>query len=110
MKACLIGLVLALIIITPAFGVDVELKWDPVSGATGYKVYRSIDNGTNCTVVTTEGVTGTTAKLPGQPEDRMILFRVSAYDSNSEAVRYWSGACYNHRLKPVAAPGGNSVP
>lgn len=109
MKAILV-IATVLVCVTSVMAVDIDLKWDAVAGATGYRVWRSLDGGVNYAVVTTDPVTGTSTKLLAQPEDKLILYRVSAYDSNSEVVRYWSGAWYDHRFRPISAPGGNSVP
>jgi len=92
--------------------VDVDLKWDPVPEASGYRVYQSNDMGATWVYATNPPatVTTTTLRIVNVPEDRMVFFRVSSVKGEAEAVRFWSGAWYDHRNKPVLAPGGNSIP
>ena len=93
-----------------AFAADVPVKWDPVLEATGYKVYQSINP---CDAIPTwievANVTDVTVIIPDVPDSGMVLFRVSAYNSNGESIRYWSGAWYRGDWKPLESPGGTGI-
>lgn len=91
-----------------AHAADVPLKWDPAQGATGYKIYLSQDQGvTWSTPLDVGNVTAFT--YTGAPEDKLLLFRSSAYNEGGEAVRTWSGAWYDHRKKPLTPPTGQGI-
>lgn len=92
-----------------AIAADVDLKWDAVTGATGYKVYKSEDNGATWGVPVDVGNV-TTHKWLSVTDTKMVLFRVSVYSGTSESIRLWSGAWWDSRLKPLTSPGGNSIP
>lgn len=87
---------------------DVYLKWNPVSGATGYKIYSSGDMGMNwdagLDVANVSEYTTT-----GVAEDRMVLFKVSAYNANGESVSNWMGAWYDHRKLPLGYADGLGI-
>lgn len=71
-----------------AWGADVSLKWDPVFGATGYKVFSSGDGGTTWATGLDVGNV-TTRLITSVAEDRMVLFKVSAYNAVGEVVSHW---------------------
>ena len=97
----------------PAFAADVQMKWDAVSGATGYKIYMSTDMGDTWDNGVDVGMAQQNPTVPSEriytyqnvPEDRMVLFKGSAYNANAETIRDWSGAWYDHRKKPLETPG-----
>lgn len=94
--------------ILTAHAADVPLKWDPSPGATGYKVFMSTDQGeTWLTPMDIGNVTAFT--YTNVLEDRLILFKASAYNEGGEAVRTWSGAWYDHRKKPLTPPAGQGI-
>lgn len=97
-----------LLLAVPCFGADLTLKWDAVTGATGYKVYQSTDGGTTFTLVADVGNVLQRA-ITGVAEDRMVLYRVSAYNTVGEAIRYEAGAWFDFRKKPPANPGGAGI-
>ena len=87
---------------------DVPLQFDPVSGATGYRIEMSTDLGTTWGASQdTEGQT--THMYIGAPEDTLVLFRVAAYTSAQDAIRLYSGAWYDHRLLPINTPSGTGI-
>ena len=86
---------LALLIPSFVFAADVKLDWDASAGATGYKVYMSLDKG-----VTWLAPLTTTTKpfvYPGVPEDKEIKFKISAFNGVTEAVNNYAGVWYDHR-------------
>jgi hypothetical protein len=88
---------------TPVNAADVTLRWDPAAGATGYKIYSSSDNGV--TWSTPVDVANVTQKnLTSQPDNVLILYKVSAYNATSETVAHWMGAWYDGRKKPLPNP------
>jgi len=106
MKANLITLSIILTITLAAGFVgaaDFTLRWDPVTGATGYKIYSSSDNGTTWSApIDAENLTQ--KNLTSQPENTLILYKVSAYNATSETVTHWMGAWYDGRKKPLPNP------
>lgn len=91
------------------FAADVPLKWDAVSGAAGYKVFSSGDGGTIWSTGLDVGNV-TTRLMTSVAEDRMVLFKVGAYNAVGESVSHWQGAWYDHRKKPIQNPGGLGIP
>jgi hypothetical protein len=91
-----------------SFAVDVDLKWDPSSGATGYKIQKSIDLGVTWAAAVDVGnvMSFTYANVE---ENVLVLFRASAYNAAGESIRTWSGAWFDSRKKPTAPPGGQGI-
>ena len=102
-------LLFVLLIFAPlANAADVTLRFDPVTGAEGYRIEMSTDLGiTWGSPQDTGGLTDYT--YTGAPEDTLVLFRVAAHTSAQEAIRTYSGAWYDHRLIPIGTPGGAGI-
>jgi hypothetical protein len=105
-KLIVIGLIL--LFPTSCFAADVVLRWDASIGATGYKIYKSEDNGVTWGTGLDVGNV-TTHTYTNVIETKLVLFRISAYNASVESIRLWSGAWYDHRLKPVMAPTGAGI-
>jgi hypothetical protein len=92
------------------FAASVELEWDAVAGAAGYKIYVSNDLGVTWASVDVGNVT--TRVMTGVLEDRIVLFKGSAYKTGGteETIRNWSGAFYDHRRLPLLTPAKMRVP
>jgi hypothetical protein len=107
MKTILI--MLALLVPVMAFAGDVPLRWDPVVGAAGYKIYQSLDGGVTWSVGADVGnVTSTT--VLSVSDTVLVMFKVSAYPTGgAESIRHWSGAWYDGRKKPILTPGGAGI-
>jgi hypothetical protein len=88
---------------------DVSLKWDAVTDVTGYKIYKSEDMGVTWTAPVDAGNV-TTYTYVGVVQDKMVLFKVSAYNTFGESIRHWSGAWFDYRLKPINSAGGAGIP
>ena len=108
-----VGLVAAMGMCGSVLAADVALDWDAVEGADSYKLYRT-EVAASClgsdqvwTLIAEE--TEPTAALTGQPEDGLLLYRVSAVRGAEESVRTWSGAWYAELLRPIATPGGTGI-
>ena len=101
-------LILFLILTAPVFAADINLKWDPSEGATGYKIYKSLDIGVTWSPGTDVGNV-TTFRVLNVEENIIILFRVSAYNQTGEAIRTEYGAWYDHRKKPPLNPSGLGI-
>ena len=84
---------------------DVNLKWEASVEATGYKIYKSLDNGVTWDAgIDVGNVTEYT--VTGVEETGLVLFRVGAYNTSGEGVSYWSGAWYNKLwMPPLSAQG-----
>ena len=108
MKTIIIALIFALISVTTAMAADVALQWEPVAEATGYKLYLSEDMGSTWDTPIDVGNVTTTV-YPNVPEDKMVLFRVGAYNTNGETVRTWSGAWYNKLWQPPTDTKGLGI-
>lgn len=105
MKKILLTLIAFFFISSMAFAVDATLAWEPSEGSTGYRVYKSLDNGiTWDTGIDVGNVT--TYLYTGIEETGLVLFRVSAYNSAGDTINYWSGAWFNYLwLPPLSAQG-----
>lgn len=107
MKAFIIALIL-FFTSTCCWAADVNLTWDASSGATGYNIYKSEDNRATWDLGLDVGnITAYT--YTNVREDGPVDFRISAYNVSGEAVRYWSGAWYDHTKKPPEDPSGAGV-
>ncbi len=107
MKKLLLVLIICLIPAI-AWSADVTLRWDVVTDATGYKIYKSEDLGVTWGTARDVGNV-ITYIYTGIIETKVVLFRVSAYNANGESVRLWSGAWYDNRLKPISTPSGAGI-
>jgi len=107
LKAILLVLIFFLLT-SPLYAADVLLKWDPSEGATGYKIQKSIDLAVTWTTPIDVGNV-TTYTYTSIEETTMVLFRASAYNAVGESIRTWSGAWYDHRLKPINSPSGTGI-
>lgn len=90
-------------IATSASAVDVTMAWTASAGATGYKIRMSIDGGHRWDTERDTGSTDTTYTWVGAPEDRLLLFKVAAYDATNTAFNNYAGCWYDYRLKVVAS-------
>ena len=87
------------------FAADVNLKWNASADATGYKIYKSIDNGATFDAGIDVGNV-TEYLYIGVEETCLVLFRVGAYNASGEGISYWSGAWYNKLwMPPLSAQG-----
>jgi len=87
-----------------AFCADVVLKWDAATGATSYKIYMSVNNGTSWTVVATVGNVLTTT-VANVPNTGVVLFRKGSVNSQGEIVYTSAGSWFNGAW---ALPGYNN--
>lgn len=106
---CLVLAILMLIWATFARAADVPLAWDASSGATGYQVQMSIDQGKTWSEPQDAGdKIGFTWN--NAPDHGLLLFRVLAYNAAGvQAVRLESGAWYDGDFKPPQTPGGLGI-
>lgn len=88
---------------------EITVGWDanPESDVVGYRVYQSTDIGLSWTLVA--DVNATTTTLSNVPDSGLILFRVSAYDGQSEAIRYDAGAWFNSDWQPLSSPKSSGI-
>ena len=100
---------LILTIATPSLAADVILAWDVLPAAIGYKIYyistdlaQTWDTGTDIGDVISYTYTDV-------PDTGIIMFRVSAYNNNGEAIRYDAGVWYCGDCKPSIRPSGIGV-
>ena len=91
-----------------ACAANVDLAWNSVQDADGYKLYMSQDSGlTWDTGVDVGDVTIYTYQ--NVPDVGLVLFRVGAYNENGETLRSWSGAWWNSEWQPPTPAGGLGV-
>lgn len=101
----ILGMVLLPILSNAA---DVPMEWKASPGATGYKIYKSEDMGVTWDAGIDVGNVTTYTYLNVR-EDKLILFRASAYNAVGESIRSWSGAWYNHLWRPVNPVSGAGI-
>ena len=88
-----------------ALAADVDFAWDSASGATGYMVQISTDQGQSWGEKRDAGA-ATSYTWADCPEDALVLFRAISYNAHGEAIRTEAGAWYCHGWRPPAtAPG-----
>lgn len=98
-----------------AWAADCQFSWKASTGATGYEIEYSADQGVTWTgkkatgPLTPDAAGDVTYTYTGVPETGLILFRVSAVNATERAVRLEAGAWYNHRWKPMGPPSGSGI-
>jgi hypothetical protein len=80
------------------------ITWDAQTDANGFQIYQSVDTGVTWTFVKTIADPTATSTTVTAPDSGLVLYRVSAYDSNAESIKYESGAWYNGDWLPLQAP------
>jgi len=108
MKQLLLTILFLFVTATTCMAADVKLNWDPSTGATGYKVYMSTDKGTTWTTGTDVGNV-TTYTYMNVPDTGLVMFRVSAYNTQSESIRFEAGVWYCKDWMPPKDPTGIGV-
>lgn len=100
---------IALILATaaPAFAWTATYSWAPSTGATSYKLEKSADNGSTWTVV--NAAIATTSFAYTGTEPALVLFRVSACNSNGCTVRSGDGFWHDESKTPPASPSSLAV-
>jgi hypothetical protein len=105
MKKLIITLALITTMVFPVLAADLTLHWDTSAGATGYKLSSSTDLGVTWSVPRDAG-NAQTFVWTGAPDTGLVLFRVSAYNAQGEAIRTEAGAWYRGDWElPTAAKG-----
>ena len=80
---------------------EITLTWGSAENATGYKIYKSLDNGETWDAGTDIG--NVTTYVYDAEETGLILFRISAYNNiGIETINTWAMAAYNHLWRPPA--------
>ncbi len=99
-----------LMVLIPVFclAASVDLRWEAVPGATGYKVYQSINAGVSWTVAATLGNV-LTATLTNVPDTGEVLFRFSAFNAQTETIRMNAGVWYNGSWTPLSILTGPGI-
>lgn len=92
----------------PAHAADVKLAWDPSDNASGYRIYMSTDQGKTWDMGTDAGDV-VQYNYPNVPDTGLILFRVSAYNSSNEVIRYEAGVWYCADWVPPTQPSGIGI-
>jgi hypothetical protein len=86
---------------------QVSVSWEPVSGATGYKLQISTDNGTTWTDLVDAGPE--TSLRVEVPSTGLVLIRAVSYNDRHTAIRYEYGAWYCGDWKPIDEPSGLGI-
>lgn len=108
MKKLCLAFLFMFFLASPVWAANVTLSWDAVTGASGYKLYASVDQGATWGAGQDVGLV-TEYTLTGQPDSGLVLYRVSAYSASGETIRTWSGAWFNADWKPPESPGGAGI-
>ena len=102
-KVIVYAMAMMLLAISSASAATLPAKWDAVPGATGYRVYMSIDLGKTWVKIDKD-ITGTTLTISNVPDTGLVLFRVGAFDTNGEAITMECGSWYNGSWKLLGNP------
>ena len=94
-----------LLLASLANAADVSMRWDASANATGYKIYKSEDQGqTWDSGLDVGNVTSYT--YIGVIETGLVLFKISAYNAIGETIRHQDGVWYDHtKIPPEQASG-----
>jgi len=122
MKKGALTALLVLVFTTSAFSADIIVSWRASTGATGYIIEASMDNGTTWTtkkdigaIVPVDYVAGTSHILlcsytwTGLPDTGLVLIRVIAYNSIGQACRTEAGSWFNKAWSAPDAPTGVGI-
>lgn len=101
------SIILFLLLLIPvvAMAGDSTLKWDACPGATGYKLYQSLDGGTTWSAPIDAGNV-LMITITNHPENILILWKLGAYNAAGETIAHYQGAWYDGRRKPPEISGG----
>ena len=92
-----IVIVLAILLMTTfSNAADLTLKWEASSGATGYRIYMSIDLGVTWLAPKDVGNVLTYIYLT-VPDTTLVLFRLGAYNAAGEQLTSDRGCWYDGR-------------
>ncbi len=115
-KIIVLAMMIVLFICSNAYSAEIEVEWEQVVGADGYKLQASEDLGATWTEVPNLTWTAFTlgnremAKATINVADNiLVLVRAAAYDSQSTAWRLEAGVFYNTSWKPIPSPPGLGV-
>ncbi len=115
-KVIVLAMMFVVLVYSTGYSADIDISWDQSVGADGYKVETSEDFGATWTEVLnltweafTEGTKDKARATITVADNVLVLARVGAYDSNSEAWRLESGIFFNSAWKPIIAPVGIGV-
>jgi hypothetical protein len=101
---------LFLLIPVVCFSASADLLWHAVPGATGYKIWQSVNNGVSWTMVKdVSGGTVVTTTLTNVPDTGLVLFRFSAYSAQNETIRMDAGVWFNGTWKPLPVLTGPGI-
>ena len=110
--ACALASLVVLASIAPATAGQIQLSWDPVSGAAGYKVYYGTASGVYDNVAT---VTGTSTTLSNLTDCQTYFVAVKAYNAAGESAQYsnelsgWSRPAVTSATPATAMQGDQIV-
>ena len=85
---------------TPAWAWTATYSWAPVTGATFYKIEKTVDQGAAWTLAASP--TAPTYTYTGT-EPGLVLFRISACNANGCTVRSADGLWHNEAWQPPLA-------
>jgi hypothetical protein len=106
-KRLFISFVLLLSITSTVFAVDIKLDWNNTTGAVGYYISMSTDNGvTWLTPIDVKLVKPYT--YLNVPEDKFCIFKIGSYKNATTPIVVWnnfSGVWYDYRLRDIITTG-----
>lgn len=108
MKAIILGVLIIVVSICTAWAADVKIDWDGVENATGYKMAMSVDNGATWAAAVDMKLVKPFI-ITNVPEDRLVLFKIAAYNAISTTWKEYAFAGYDHRKKPLPETSGPGI-
>ncbi len=109
---CLYLFILLLLFTTQVFAADIELKWEPASGADYYEIELTIDFGITWSTprVANDPNNPTSFIWTGAPNSGILLFRATSVNSSgARATKFNAGAWYNGDWAIPDSPIGTGI-
>ncbi len=116
MRHIIIAVVFVVLVCSKAYSAEIDVEWQQVPSADGYKLQASEDFGATWTevpnLVWTPFLLGNREMASATitvADNILVLVRAAAYDSQSTTWKFKSGVFYNSAWGPIPSPPGLGV-